>query len=134
MNSSIKSSSTKNIRGRLTLINAAVALTVGLIVIPAYASDPSNSALTQVVKFQDLNLGTSAGIATLYRRISAASRHVCGADDGDKDLNSQSIHQACVKDAEAPPVAQVNVPELAVYAEKKLGSHPPIVLAVNKGN
>jgi UrcA family protein len=127
-------SSIKNIRGRLTLMNAAVALTVGLIVIPAYASDPSDSAPTEVVKFQDLNLSASAGIATLYRRISAASRHVCGADDGDKDLHGRSIRQACVKDAEARAVAQVNVPELAAYAEKKLGSHPPIVLAVNKGN
>jgi UrcA family protein len=134
MKSSIKNSSTKNIRGRLTLINAAVALTVGLMVIPAYASGPLDSAPTKVVKFQDLDVGTSAGIAALYGRISAASRHVCGADDGDKDLHGQSIRQACVKEAEARAIAQVNVPELAAYAEKKMGSHSPIVLAANKGN
>jgi UrcA family protein len=125
-------SSIRNIRGRLTLMNAAAVLTVGLVVIPAYASDPSDSVPSEVVKFQDLNLGASAGIATLYRRISAASQHVCGADDGDKDLHSQSIRQACVKDAEARAVAQVNVPALTAYAEKKLGGHPPVVLAVNK--
>lgn len=129
MNASIK-----NIRGRLTLMHAALALTVGLIAIPAYASDLSDSAPSEVVKFQDLNLGTSAGIATLYRRIYAASQHVCGAEDGYEDLHRRSIRQACAKDAEARAVAQVNVPALTAYAEQKLGGHPPIVLAVNKGN
>jgi UrcA family protein len=127
-------SSIKNIRGRLALMNAAVALTVGLIVIPAYAATPSDSAPSEVVKFQDLNLGTSAGIATLYQRISAASQHVCGAEDGDRDLHSWSIRQACVKDAEARTVAQVNVPALRAYAEKKLGGHPLVVLAANNRN
>jgi UrcA family protein len=115
-------------------MNAAVALTVGLVVIPAYASDARWSAPSEVVKFQDLNLGTSEGIAALYRRIDAASQHVCEAADGDKDLHRRSIRQTCVKDAKARAVAQVNVPALTAYAEKKLGGHPPLLLAANKGN
>jgi ADP-ribosylglycohydrolase len=54
-------------------------------------------------------------------------------EDGEKDLHGQSIRQACDKDAAARSVAQVNAPALAAYAETKLGSHPPIMLAVNKG-
>jgi UrcA family protein len=124
--------SIRNIRGRLTLMNAAVVLTAGLVVIPAFASDPRDSAASEVVKFRDLNLGTSAGIATLYERIHAASQHVCGAEDAGKDLNGQSVRQVCAKDAEARAVAQVNVPALTAYAEEKLGGHPPVVLAMNK--
>ena len=35
----------------------------------------------RVVKYADLNLNNPAGVQTLYRRINAAARAVCGRND-----------------------------------------------------
>ena len=87
----------------------------------AHAAAPASTD-SVVVRFDDLNLGTQAGLQALYRRIQNAARSVCGSPDvlgshiaseAWKDCVSESVHDAILK---------VNRPSLTAYYATQLRS------------
>ena len=81
---------------------------------------------SETVKFQDLNVATSAGVEKLYHRIHSAARRVCAPPAG---WPSQVGSVACAKDAEARAIAKVNLPLLTAYYQKKTGDRTQTIAA-----
>jgi len=79
-----------------------------------------NSPRHTDVHFADLDLTRVEGAATLYQRLRRAAETVC-TDVGSKDL-ARAVHaNACIAEAIATAVAQVNRPVLNAYYRSKLG-------------
>jgi UrcA family protein len=72
----------------------------------------------ETVKFQDLNINSSAGAAALYQRLHAAARHVCFAE-WDRDPVRVQRAEDCANEAESRAVSQLNVAELTAYYQIK---------------
>ena len=73
----------------------------------------------QTVSFADLDLSKSAGAQTLYMRIKAAARHVCGPMDNYTYLAPQKQFRKCYEKAVADAVAQIDRPSLtALHTEQ----------------
>jgi UrcA family protein len=72
----------------------------------------------ETVKFQDLNIDSSAGAAALYQRLHAAAQHVCFAD-WDRDPVRVQRAEACAIEAESRAVSQLNFVELTAYSQMK---------------
>jgi UrcA family protein len=87
---------------------AALAVTTASFAAPLGDAPPSVT-----VRYDDLNLATTAGVDTLYRRISVAAREVC-PDTHSRDLAIVAASQRCRADAVAQAVEAVNNPRLAV--------------------
>ncbi len=68
---------------------------IALAATPAFAGP--TAAPTARVAVADLNLGTTAGIASLDRRLAAAIRKVCPAHDG--DLRGAVYQRSCRAEA-----------------------------------
>ena len=83
---------------------------------PTWAGSGDTRSIT--VSFRDLDLSGIAGATTLYRRIQAAAKEVCGHPGA--DLIEQGVWKACYRDATADAVRKVNNPLLtAVHAGRK---------------
>jgi UrcA family protein len=86
-------------------------LLVSVLSLPcAFAVGPS-----EIIKFQDLNVDTPAGVEALYTRIDAAAKRICAESD-------PSMLQAvapCIWRTVAKAVKEVNVPALTAYARTK---------------
>jgi UrcA family protein len=80
----------------------------------AMADTDEAGRLVQQVKYSDLNLSNQEGAATLYRRLSVAAAHVC-APLRNSVLAAARKHSACVDQAMARAVADVNAPALTEY-------------------
>lgn len=102
---------------------AAVAATVLLTVGPAMAEPVVSSdkqALQFAVRYSDLDLASSEGATTLYRRIVAAAHRVC-PDSGVRDARTAKAIRECREHAIQRAVDSVGNPQLAaVYT----GRHP----------
>jgi UrcA family protein len=92
---------------------AALLLASVLVVSTASAGEQSRS---ETVKFQDLNVSTSAGAEALYNRIHAAAQRVC-TQPGER----QRVVIGCVKKAESTAIGKVNQPLLTDYYRTKMG-------------
>jgi UrcA family protein len=103
--------------------------TLTAIVVIGTASAAESDVPSEVVKYQELNLGSQAGVETLYKRIHVAARHVCGVD-GSKDLASARVSDECIEQAEARAINKVNAPTLTAYYQMKTG-RPVATLAAN---
>jgi UrcA family protein len=79
------------------LLTCAVALAASL---PTAAATSDAFVSHEVVRFDDLNLASAAGVATLERRINSAARRVCGRPDsrGSSFLTRKS-YSDCVSNA-----------------------------------
>jgi len=75
-----------------TLVAAAILVTSGIGVAPANATPAAGPQ--RVVKFQDLDLSTTAGVASLHIRLQAASRAVCAPLSG-RSLESVRNYNDC---------------------------------------
>jgi UrcA family protein len=71
----------------------------------------------EAVSYADLNLESEADAAILLRRIQSAARKVCGLSRGLIPLEIQLHLQACVDEATARAVADVNAPLLTRKGE-----------------
>jgi UrcA family protein len=88
---------------------------------------------SEVVKYGDLNISDPQGAAMLYRRIAAAARSVCGADEIDsRRLGSRASINACVHQAIVDAVTKVGQPELVAAYNAKNREPLPITLAQAK--
>jgi UrcA family protein len=74
----------------------------------------------QIVRFADLDLTRSAGVAVLYARIRSAAREVC-EPVGDRALQAILSTHRCVDEAIARAVSEVNAPRLTSYYAAKTG-------------
>jgi UrcA family protein len=74
---------------------------------------------SETVKFQDLNVDTSAGVEALYGRIHSAAKRVCA----DPDPLLRATAAACARKAEAQAIAKVNLPQLTALYRMKTGNH-----------
>jgi UrcA family protein len=80
---------------------------------------------TETVKFQDLNVGTPAGVEALYTRIHSAALRVCSQND----LVMRAAARACARSAEAEAIEKVNQPSLTAYYRMKTGDHRETITA-----
>lgn len=95
----------------------AFAVCTSLVAYTAAAAEPKVKSLA--VSFADLDLSKSAGAQTLYKRIKAAARHVCGPTDQYTFVTSASAFRQCFEKAVADAVAQVDRPSLtALHREE----------------
>ena len=79
----------------------------------AMADTDETGRLVQQVKYSDLNLSNADGAKALYRRLSVAAAQVC-APLRDVPVRA-SKHTACIDQAMARAVADVNAPALTEY-------------------
>jgi len=87
---------------------AALAVTTG-----SFAAAPSEERPSVKVRYDDLNLTTTAGVNALYRRISHAASQVC-PDIYSRDLTVSAAGRRCRASAIAEAVQTVNNPQLAL--------------------
>ena len=93
----------------------------------------NTETFSQVVKYGDLNISDAQGAATLYRRIAAAARTVCGADEIDsRRLGYRASINACIHQAIVDAVTKVGQPELVAAYNAKNREPLPITLAEAK--
>jgi UrcA family protein len=91
----------------------------------AFADDQSRS---ETVKFTDLKVDTAAGAETLYRRINAAARRVCGYEA--TSIYAHSTWRYCVRPTVDATVAKVNNPLLTALHTGR--SPAPATAMINK--
>ena len=73
------------------------------------------------VKYADLNLSTSSGVAALYQRIERAAVEVCQLPQGTRQLRIEAELKACRADATDRAVGQANLPKLSAMHYAKTG-------------
>ena len=96
---------------------AAFAVCTSLVAYTASAAEPKVKSLA--VSYADLDLSKPAGAQTLYKRIKAAARHVCGPTDQYTFVTSASAFRQCFNKAVADAVGQVDRPSLtALHREE----------------
>jgi UrcA family protein len=78
-----------------------------------FATPFSDEAPSVTVRYDDLNLATSAGVDALYHRISNAARAVC-PDAHSRDLAIVAASERCQANAVDQAVREVNNPHLAL--------------------
>jgi UrcA family protein len=97
-------------------ISAAFAVCACLV---AYSASAEPRVKTQAVSFADLDLSKPAGAQTLYKRIKAAARSVCGPVDQYTFVVSSYSFRKCFDAAVADAVGQVDRPALtALHREE----------------
>jgi UrcA family protein len=97
------------------------------------AAADSRDTVSEVVKFGDLNVSNPQGAATLYRRIAAAARDVCGPYEIDSwHPGARASFNACVHKAIADAVTKVGRPELFAIYNAKNRQPLPITVASAK--
>lgn len=69
---------------------------------------------TRTVSFADLDLSRGPGLATLYARIRAAAREVCGQPDS-RQLQQYMRSRRCAEQAIAHALRDANAPPLSGY-------------------
>jgi UrcA family protein len=94
----------------------------------AAAAEPTPEIATRRINYSDLDLSRTAGAAALYRRIKSAARQVCDPMDSRAFGISYTAMHACVQQAIARAVADVNAPVLTSYHQAATGQ--PVRLAV----
>lgn len=97
---------------RLTAIAAALATSLALSV-PASA----DSEVSEVVKYDDLNLTTTTGAQTLYKRLKAAAWRVCRESVSLAGTSGMLQQGQCMKTLVESAVHNVNKPELTALHE-----------------
>ncbi len=80
----------------------------------AKATPLQDDAPSVVVRFADLDLTHSDGVAVLYRRLKGAAETVCAPQNG-RDLGSQTRYKTCWQSALGTAVAKVDQPALTAY-------------------
>ena len=96
-----------------TVASKLVLAVAGLVAsVTGFAATADADVPSVAVRYDDLNLATSAGVNKLYQRISAAARQVC-PDVYSRDPHVSMAGQHCQAAAVAKAVGEVNSPSLA---------------------
>lgn len=97
---------------------AAVALTVGMSAQAADYVSVGELRLSETVKYGDLDLNRSQDASRLYKRLDRAARNVCAPLRG-RSVTPAAKHRACVNEAVAKAVSEVDQPLLTQYHKSK---------------
>jgi UrcA family protein len=92
------------------------------IALPVAASHADSDSPAIRVSYQDLNLGTTAGVAALYQRIGKAAGAAC---DSTRQLTGTRVSKAydrCVDEAIASTVKQIGLPSLTALHATRSGA------------
>ena len=81
-------------------------------VIAAGAANANPDAPSIVVQYTDQSLATDAGVSDLYRRITAAARHVCPSASI-RDLHGLKQEEQCRNQAVARAISKIDNSRLA---------------------
>jgi UrcA family protein len=96
--------------------SAGIAMLVGCLLAGslgvAQAVTPANDVPTVVVSYEDLDLSTTDGATTLYKRISVAAHKVCPFEDAVHPMQV-AANNSCRNAAIARAVSTVNNAKLA---------------------
>ncbi|MGH8236598.1 MAG: UrcA family protein [Steroidobacteraceae bacterium] len=102
---------------RLTRVGiAALAVCTCLV---SYSASAEPRVKSEPVSFADLDLSKPAGAQTLYKRIQAAARRVCGPADRYTHLTPSKVFRECYETAIADAVAQVDRPSLTALHKEQ---------------
>jgi UrcA family protein len=97
-----------------TVVSKFALAVVGVVAsVTSFAASPLVDGPSVAVRYDDLNLSTTAGVDRLYRRISAAARDVC-PDIYSRDPHVVLAAHQCQAAAISKAVSQVNNPRLAM--------------------
>ena len=96
---------------------ALLAVAIASICTIANAGSPEQSA-QRTVRFADLDLSRTAGVAVLYQRIRVAAREVCQPVD-ERDMMLLAASRSCVRDAIDHAVDDVHSLTLSRYHQTK---------------
>ncbi len=97
-----------------------------------FAAEPAYTVRNEVIKYQDLDLNTPAGVASLYQRIHGAAKQVCSlAGDDNRDLAAHAEAQKCIAQSVASAVDSIHSGALSAYYQAKLGRSAPSVARNN---
>jgi UrcA family protein len=111
-----------------TLIAGAILSALAFSFATVSRADDDTTPPQVIVKFGDLDVSTSQGAATLYRRIHGAAVNVCSRMYVDQQ--SYKWHEnACLHKVIADAVIKVNRPTLSAVFASKYGVSASIVLA-----
>jgi UrcA family protein len=86
----------------------------------------------QVVSYSDLNLGSRAGVALLYKRIQKAANEVCDNPPPRRQLRFVTERKDCSARALNRAVAQIGVPALDALHLAKTGHSKSAQVATNQ--
>jgi UrcA family protein len=75
-------------------------------------AEPGYEIATHIVKYSDLNLADSRGIATLYQRIKSAAIEVCEPAVASRIIETRPHQRRCERTAVEQAVREVNEPKL----------------------
>lgn len=89
------------------------AVAASVITTTSFAAPPSDDAPAVRVRFDDLDLASSAGTSALYHRIQSAARQVC-PDYYSRDLGVAAAARECQSEAVARAVNELHNSELAM--------------------
>jgi len=84
--------------------------------------------LSEKISFADLNLNTTQGVASLYRRISSAAGRVCTPSES-RESALMTVWRHCMDQAISSAVDEINNPALTAIANAKTGRASSPVLA-----
>lgn len=79
----------------------------------------------KVVAYPDLNLNSTAGVATLYRRIERAAAEVCNLPHNARQLKLAHEIKACRNEAVDRAVREANLSALSELHLARTGRKPP---------
>ncbi len=113
---------------RRTLVAGAILSALALSFATASRADDGTAPPQVIVKFADLDVSTSAGAATLYRRIHSAAVDVCTRMYVEEQAYKWHKN-ACLQKVIGDAVIKVNRPALSAVFTSKYGVSLPIVLA-----
>lgn len=118
MNSSV----TNRLHKAVTVL--ALGMTTALMGVAAQAGEPAigTAAYNEsvVVRYDDLNLASTAGTQALYARISSAADRACGGAPAIRELRQYQSYRTCVDASVERAVKKVDNARLqALHAERK---------------
>lgn len=102
-------------------LTAVAALTLAGLCTTTFAQGDSDKVASRVVRYADLNLGSSSGVATLYVRIRRAAEQVCREQQGVNQLLLPPEITVCTRDSVDRAITQVNLPALSEMHYAKTG-------------
>ena len=107
-----------------------VAVSVLLLTLNVSAANNDDEVSMAVVKFQDLDVNTPAGAASLYWRIHRAADRVCGLDE--HSIPRLFSRVECAQAAESRAIGQLSFSRLTAYYQAQTGKLPTARVSMAK--
>jgi UrcA family protein len=86
----------------------------------AYADTrPPIAAHSQLVRFNDLDLGQPRDVARLFNRVSSAADRVCGPRSFAGLYNKTADYENCYSDTIARTIALIDRPSVTIYFQQR---------------